>query len=121
MAISDEVRARDASIAEVDPELWSAMEDERRRQHDKIELIASENYTAAAVLEAQGSWLTNKYAEGLPGKRYYGGFEVVDVAERPGPDRALPLFPPAGDVNRQPHPRAPADKAAHFILLPPGG
>src|SRR4051794_27111549 len=69
MAITEQVRLGDASIAEVDPELWTAMEDERRRQHDKIELIASENYTAAAVLEAQGSWLTNKHAEGLPGKR----------------------------------------------------
>ena len=71
-----------ASIAEVDPDLWAAMQGERRRQHDKIELIASENYVSAAVMEAQGSWLTNKYAEGLPGKRYYGGCEYVDVAER---------------------------------------
>ena len=70
-------------VAEVDPELWAAMEAERHRQHDKIELIASENYTFAAVMEAQGSWLTNKYAEGLPGKRYYGGCEHVDVAEAP--------------------------------------
>ena len=69
-----------APLAEVDPELWSAMVKERRRQHDKIELIASENYTFAAVMEAQGSWLTNKYAEGLPGKRYYGGCEYVDLA-----------------------------------------
>ncbi len=70
-----------APIAEVDPELWAAMEAERRRQRDKIELIASENYVFAAVEEAQGSWLTNKYAEGLPGKRYYGGCEYVDIAE----------------------------------------
>ena len=77
-----------ASISDLDPELWSAMEAERHRQADKIELIASENYVYAAVLEAQGSWLTNKYAEGLPGKRYYGGCEYVDIAEnlaaRPG-------------------------------------
>ena len=69
-------------IADVDPVLWEAMQGERRRQHDNIELIASENYVSAAVMEAQGSWLTNKYAEGLPGKRYYGGCEFVDVAER---------------------------------------
>ena len=69
------------SIAQLDPVLWEAMLGERRRQHAKIELIASENYTSAAVMEAQGSWLTNKYAEGLPGKRYYGGCEYVDVAE----------------------------------------
>ena len=62
-----------ARLADVDPELWRAMLQERDRQRDKIELIASENYTFAAVMEAQGSWLTNKYAEGLPGKRYYGG------------------------------------------------
>ena len=73
------------SIADVDPVLWQAMLAERRRQHDKIELIASENYTSAAVMEAQGSWLTNKYAEGLPGKRYYGGCEYVDIAETPRP------------------------------------
>ena len=69
------------SIAEVDPDLWAAMQGERRRQHDNIELIASENYVSAAVMEAQGSWLTNKSAEGLPGRRYYGGCEYVDVAE----------------------------------------
>ena len=70
-----------ARLADVDPELWDAMLLERDRQRDKIELIASENYTFAAVMEAQGSWLTNKYAEGLPGKRYYGGCEYVDIAE----------------------------------------
>ena len=75
------------------PGLWEAMEAERRRQTDKIELIASENYVYEAVLEAQGSWLTNKYAEGLPGKRYYGGCEYVDVAEnlaRIAPSRCSP-------------------------------
>ena len=81
------------SIAELDPVLWEAMQGERRRQHDNIELIASENYVSAAVMEAQGSWLTNKYAEGLPGKRYYGGCEFVDVAERLAQERALALFP----------------------------
>ena len=86
------------SIAEVDPVLWDAMLGERRRQHDKIELIASENYVSAAVMEAQGSWLTNKYAEGLPGKRYYGGCEFVDIAETLAQERALALFPGAEHV-----------------------
>jgi glycine hydroxymethyltransferase len=108
------------SIAEVDPELWTAMEDERRRQHDKIELIASENYTFAAVMEAQGSWLTNKYAEGLPGKRYYGGCEYVDVAERLAQARALALFPGSEHVNVQPHSGAQANMAAYFSVLQPG-
>ena len=92
-----------ASIAEVDPELWAAMEAERHRQTDKIELIASENYVFQAVNEAQGSWLTNKYAEGLPGKRYYGGCEHVDVAENLARARALALFPGSDHVNVQPH------------------
>jgi len=108
------------SIAEVDPVLWAAMEGERRRQHDKIELIASENYTSAAVMEAQGSWLTNKYAEGLPGKRYYGGCEFVDVAENLARDRALALFPGAEHVNVQPHSGAQANMAAYFSVLKPG-
>src|SRR4051794_3706182 len=120
MGITDEARLADATIAEVDPELWAAMEAERRRQHDKIELIASENYTAAAVLEAQGSWLTNKYAEGLPGKRYYGGCEYVDIAENLARDRALALFPGAEHVNVQPHSGAQANMAAYFAVLKPG-
>jgi glycine hydroxymethyltransferase len=107
-------------IADLDPELWAAMEGERHRQHDKIELIASENYTFAAVMEAQGSWLTNKYAEGLPGKRYYGGCEFVDVAERLAQDRALALFPGAEHVNVQPHSGAQANMAAYFSVLRPG-
>jgi glycine hydroxymethyltransferase len=109
-----------ASLADVDPELWAAMEGERHRQHDKIELIASENYTFAAVLEAQGSWLTNKYAEGLPGKRYYGGCEFVDVAERLAQERALALYPGAEHVNVQPHSGAQANMAAYFSVLDPG-
>src|SRR5207249_5637555 len=109
-----------ASVAEVDPELWAAMEGERRRQHDKIELIASENYTSAAVMEAQGSWLTNKYAEGLPGRRYYGGCEFVDVAEDLARDRALKLFPGAEHVNVQPHSGAQANMAAYFSVIEPG-
>ena len=109
-----------APIAELDPALWAAMEGERARQHDKIELIASENYTFAAVMEAQGSWLTNKYAEGLPGKRYYGGCEFVDVAERLAQDRALALFPGAEHVNVQPHSGAQANMAAYFSVCRPG-
>ncbi len=109
-----------ARLADVDPELWSAMVLERDRQRDKIELIASENYTFAAVMEAQGSWLTNKYAEGLPGKRYYGGCEYVDMAERLAQQRALALFPGAEHVNVQPHSGAQANMAAYFSVLAPG-
>ncbi len=109
-----------APLATVDPDLWAAMEAERHRQHDKIELIASENYTFAAVMEAQGSWLTNKYAEGLPGKRYYGGCEYVDVAETLAQERALRLFPGAEHVNVQPHSGAQANMAAYFSVLQPG-
>src|SRR3954468_17028553 len=108
------------TIAQVDPVLWQAMLDERRRQHDKIELIASENYTSAAVMEAQGSWLTNKYAEGLPGKRYYGGCEYCDIAERLAQERAISLFPGAEHVNVQPHSGAQANMAAYFSVLQPG-
>ena len=93
---------------------------ERDRQTWKIELIASENYTFAAVMEAQGSWLTNKYAEGLPGKRYYGGCEYVDVAERLAQERALALFPGAEHVNVQPHSGASANLAAYFSIIKPG-
>ena len=109
-----------APISEVDPELWRAMEGERRREHDKVELIASENYTYGAVMEAQGSWLTNKYAEGLPGKRYYGGCEYVDIAERLARERALQLFPGAEHVNVQPHSGAQANMAVYFSVLIPG-
>jgi glycine hydroxymethyltransferase len=108
------------SIEDLDPVLWEAMVNERRRQHDKIELIASENYVSAAVMEAQGSWLTNKYAEGLPGKRYYGGCEFVDIAERLAQDRALALYPGAEHVNVQPHSGAQANMAAYFSVLEPG-
>jgi glycine hydroxymethyltransferase len=109
-----------ARLADVDPELWAAMDGERRRQRDNIELIASENYAFAAVMEAQGSWLTNKYAEGLPGKRYYGGCEYVDVAERLAQSRALALFPGSEHVNVQPHSGAQANMAAYFAVLRPG-
>jgi len=107
-------------IADVDPELWEAMVGERRRQHVKIELIASENYTFGAVMEAQGSWLTNKYAEGLPGKRYYGGCEFVDIAERLAQERALQLFPGAEHVNVQPHSGAQANMAVYLSTVNPG-
>ena len=110
----------DAPISTVDPQLWRAMLGERDRQRWKIELIASENYVAQAVLEAQGSWLTNKYAEGLPGKRYYGGCEFVDVVERLAQERALALFPGAEHVNVQPHSGAQANMAAYFSVLTPG-
>src|SRR5215216_2270905 len=90
---------------------------ERDRQRWKIELIASENYAFGAVLEAQGSWLTNKYAEGLPGKRYYGGCEFVDEVERLAQERALALFPGAEHVNVQPHSGAQANMAAYISVL----
>src|SRR3990167_5338855 len=90
------------SLHDFDPALWQAIEDEKRRQEEHIELIASENYTSPLVLEAQGSVLTNKYAEGYPGKRYYGGCEFVDVAERLAIERAKQLFN-ADYVNAQPH------------------
>jgi glycine hydroxymethyltransferase len=106
-----------ARLADVDPELWAAIRGEADRQRWKIELIASENYTFAAVMEAQGSPLTNKYAEGLPGKRYYGGCEFVDVAERLAQDRALALFPGAEHVNVQPHSGAQANMAAYLSVL----
>jgi len=109
-----------ARLADVDPELWAAIRGETDRQRWKIELIASENYTFAAVMEAQGSPLTNKYAEGLPGKRYYGGCEFVDVAERLAQARALALFPGAEHVNVQPHAGAQANMAAYLSVLEMG-
>ncbi len=117
--ITDGQRAAEP-IAVVDPELWSAMVAERERQTWKIELIASENYASRAVLEAAGSWLTNKYAEGQPGKRYYGGCEHVDVVERLAEDRALALFPGAEFVNVQPHSGAQANIAAYVSVLEHG-
>ncbi len=109
-----------APLAEADPEVWDAILREGERQRWKIELIASENYVMPAVLEAQGTWLTNKYAEGLPGKRYYGGCEFVDVVERLAQERALALFPGAEHVNVQPHSGAQANMAAYFSVLTPG-
>ena len=120
MTTSSEARLGWAPLADVDPDLWHAMLQERDRQRDKIELIASENYTFGAVMEAQGSWLTNKYAEGLPGKRYYGGCEFVDIAENLAIERALALVPGAEHVNVQPHSGAQANMAAYFSVLKPG-
>jgi len=102
-----------------DPEVFSSIQDELNRQRDKIELIASENIVSKAVLEAQGSVLTNKYAEGYPGKRYYGGCEYVDVAEQLAIDRACRLFG-AAFANVQPHSGANANQAAFYALLSPG-
>jgi glycine hydroxymethyltransferase len=106
-------------IARFDPQLHAAMEGERRRQEDHIELIASENYTSPRVLEAQGSVLTNKYAEGYPGKRYYGGCEYVDIAEQLAIDRARQLFG-ADYANVQPHSGSQANAAVYLALLAPG-
>jgi glycine hydroxymethyltransferase len=117
MTVSIPSRAAWAALPEVDPELWAAMQGERDRQRWKIELIASENYAFSAVLEAQGSWLTNKYAEGLPGRRYYGGCEFVDEAERLAQQRALALFPGAEHVNVQPHSGAQANMAAYLAVM----
>jgi glycine hydroxymethyltransferase len=109
-----------ARLADVDPEVWAAIRGETDRQRWKIELIASENYTFASVMEAQGTPLTNKYAEGLPGKRYYGGCEFVDVVERLAQARALALFPGAEHVNVQPHAGAQANMAAYLSVLEMG-
>jgi len=110
---------QDMKIAGFDDELWRAMEGERRRQEEHIELIASENYTSPRVLQAQGSVLTNKYAEGYPGKRYYGGCEYVDVAEQLAIDRAKALFG-ADYANVQPHSGSQANGAVYLALIQPG-
>jgi glycine hydroxymethyltransferase len=109
----------DHTIRTVDPELWVAIRGEHRRQQDHIELIASENYVSPAVMEAQGSQLTNKYAEGYPGKRYYGGCEFVDVAERLAIDRVKSLFG-AEYANVQPHSGSQANQAVYLAFLKPG-
>jgi glycine hydroxymethyltransferase len=109
----------DASLADVDPEIAAAIARERRRQEDNLELIPSENAASRAVLEAQGSVLTNKYAEGYPGKRYYGGCEHVDVVEQLAIDRAKALFG-AEFVNVQPHSGSQANMAVYFSQLQPG-
>lgn len=110
---------RDMNIADFDPELWKSIEDETRRQEEHIELIASENYASPRVLEAQGSQLTNKYAEGYPAKRYYGGCEHVDKVEQLAIDRAKELFG-ADYANVQPHSGSQANSAVFQALLKPG-
>jgi len=111
--------AKDHTLAKVDPELWDAIQKENTRQQDHIELIASENYTSPAVMEAQGSQLTNKYAEGYPGKRYYGGCEYVDVAEQLAIDRLKELFG-AEAANVQPNSGSQANQGVFFAMLKPG-
>ena len=111
--------SKDHTIASVDPELWSAIQLENHRQQDHIELIASENYTSPAVMEAQGSQLTNKYAEGYPGKRYYGGCEFVDLAETLAIDRIKQLFG-AEAANVQPNSGSQANQGVFFAMLKPG-
>src|SRR6267143_2076240 len=108
-----------STLAATDPALWGSIQNEFRRQEEGIELIASENYASPAVLAAQGSVLTNKYAEGYPGKRYYGGCEFVDVAESLAIDRAKKLFG-AAYANVQPHSGSQANAAVYLALLSPG-
>src|SRR5579862_2118388 len=107
------------SLYEVDPEVAIAIDNEARRQHEGLELIASENFVSEAVLEAMGSVFTNKYAEGYPGKRYYGGCEFTDVVENLARDRAKKLFG-AEDANVQPHSGSTAYIAAYAAVIQPG-
>src|ERR671926_45048 len=109
----------DKPLAQVDPEIAKLIREETARQADGLELIASENFVSEAVLEATGSPLTNKYAEGLPGKRYYGGCEVVDKVEQLAIDRAKQLFG-ADHANVQPHSGSQANMATYFALAQPG-
>ena len=110
---------RSIAIAQADPELWAAIQNENRRQHEHLELIASENYASPAVMQAQGTQLTNKYAEGYPGRRYYGGCEYVDVAESLAIERVRQLFG-AEAANVQPHSGAQANEAVFLAFLNPG-
>jgi glycine hydroxymethyltransferase len=110
---------RQNTLAKTDPELWASIQNENKRQEDHIELIASENYASLAVMQAQGSQLTNKYAEGYPGKRYYGGCEFVDVAEQLAIDRVKALYG-AEAANVQPHCGASANQAVFLAFLKPG-
>ena len=118
-AVSSLMPIRTQPLADADPEIAEAIGAENRRQEDHIELIASENYTSRAVMEAQGSSLTNKYAEGYPGKRYYGGCEFVDIAEQLAIDRLKELFN-AEFANVQPHSGSQANQAVFFAALKPG-
>src|SRR5436305_473346 len=105
-------------LKHADPAIWEAIQNERKRQQQGLEMIASENYASAAVMAAQGSVLTNKYAEGYPGRRYYGGCEFVDVAERLAIERLLALFG-AEKANVQPHSGAQANMAVFMACLKP--
>src|SRR5215470_5049592 len=107
------------TLAETDPEIADAIKHEIHRQNDGLELIASENFVSRAVMEAAGSVLTNKYAEGYPGRRYYGGCEWVDEVEQLAIDRARELFG-AEHANVQPHAGGPANQAAYYAMLDPG-
>src|SRR5205807_8803392 len=111
--------ATDLRLQAIDPEVASVIEHERQRQQENIELIASENFTSPAVMEAQGSVLTNKYAEGYPRRRWYGGCENVDVVEQIAIDRAKRLFG-AEHANVQPHSGSGANMAVYFAFLKPG-
>jgi glycine hydroxymethyltransferase len=115
---SDNIFSNEESIKDYDSELWQSFEFEALRQEDHIELIASENYASKRILEAQGSLLTNKYAEGYPSKRYYGGCENVDIAENLAIERAKKLFK-ADYANVQPHSGSSANAAAYLALLEP--
>ena len=108
-----------ACLGDADPDVARAVRGELKREQDQIELIASENIVSRAVLEAQGSVLTNKYAEGYPGRRYYGGCEYVDIAESLAIERACRLFD-CSFANVQPHSGAQANQAVYFTLLQPG-
>ena len=119
MTTKTETPVRWRSLAESDPEIAGAIQHELHRQNSGLELIASENFVSQAVLEAAGSVLTNKYAEGYPGKRYYGGCEFVDVAESLAISRAKTLFG-ADHANVQPHSGAQANMSVYFTLLKPG-
>src|SRR3990172_6166931 len=106
-------------LKQADPEVYAAIEGERAREREKIVLIASENYVSEAVMEAQGSLLTNKYAEGYPGKRYYGGCQYADAVESLAIERAKELFG-AEHINVQPHSGSQANMAVYFAFLKPG-
>ena len=110
---------RQHTLSHIDPELWASIQNENRRQEEHIELIASENYTSPAVMAAQGSQLTNKYAEGYPGKRYYGGCEFSDEVEQAAIDRLCQLFG-SNFANVQPHSGASANLSVYLALLQPG-
>jgi glycine hydroxymethyltransferase len=106
-------------LQEYDPQIYNSIRNELIRQNDKLEMIASENFTSIEVMEAMGSVMTNKYAEGYPGKRYYGGCEYVDVAENVARDRVKELFQ-ATYANVQPHSVSQANMAVYFVLVKPG-